>query len=119
MICFFFVYLVVRNSSMIFNLLLSINFFNIIILINANQKFHFGIINHYTQWYFHCPQNLTKILDPPLNDQPLISYECPQPSLSIEILPIEIDFTFLCRLQSRLIWIIIDLYQYNNYISLI
>lgn len=100
---------------MIFNfLLLSISFFDIWILINANEQFHFGIINHETQWYFHCPQNNTKIGNPPSNEQPLISYDCPYPSSSIEILPIEIDFTFLCRLSSRLVWIIIDLYQYNT-----
>ncbi|CAF5024486.1 unnamed protein product [Rotaria sp. Silwood1] len=101
------------------NFLLFINFFNILLLIHANQSFYFGIINHPTQWYFHCPQNHTKILDPPLNEQPLISYECPHRSSTMEILPLEIDFTFLCRLQSRLIWIIIDLYQYNTFLWLI
>jgi hypothetical protein len=99
---------------MILNLLFFINFFEIFILINANEQLHFGIINHHTQWYFHCPENITKMFDPPSNYQPLISYECPNPSLSIEILPVEIDFTFLCHLQSRLIWFIIDLYQYNT-----
>ena len=104
---------------MILNLLLFLTFFHIFILIHANEKFHFGIINHNTQWYFHCPQNNTKMLDPPSNDQPLISYECPYRLTTIEILPVEIDFTFLCRLQSRLIWIIIDLYQYNTFLWLI
>jgi hypothetical protein len=104
---------------MIFNPLLSINFFVIFISINANQQFHFGIINHHTQWYFHCPQNHTKILAPPSKDQSLISYECQQSSLSIEVVPIELDFTFLCHLKSRLIWIIVDLYQYNTYVWLI
>lgn len=96
-----------------------LSFFEIFIVINANEQFHFGIINHRTQWYFHCPGNITKLLEPPSNDQPLISYECPHRSLSMEILPIEIDFTFLCRRQSRLIWFIIDLYQYNTYFWLI
>lgn len=99
---------------MILYLLFSISFFNIWILINANEQFHFGIINHQTQWYFHCPQTNTKIVNPPSNDQPLISYDCPYSSSSIEILPIEIDFTLLCRSSSRLVWIIIDLYQYNT-----
>jgi hypothetical protein len=101
---------------MILNFLL---FLIILILINANEQLHFGIINHHTQWYFHCPQNNTKISNPPSNDQPLISYECPYPSLPIEILPVEIDFTLLCRSQSRLIWIMIDLYQYNTFSMLI
>jgi hypothetical protein len=104
---------------MILRLLLFISFFDIFLSIHANQNFQFGIINHQTQWYFHCPQNNTKMLDPPSNDQPLISYECPYQSSVIEILPMEIDFTFLCRLQSRLIWIIIDLYQYNTFLWLI
>ncbi|CAF4532121.1 unnamed protein product [Rotaria sp. Silwood2] len=101
------------------NFLLFINIFDIFLLIHGNGPFYFGIINHNTQWHFHCPQNHTKILNPPLNEQPLISYECPHPSSTMEILPLEIDFTFLCRLQSRLIWIIIDLYQYNTFLWLI
>jgi hypothetical protein len=84
-----------------------------LIFINANEEHHIGIINYNTQWYIHCLQNNTRVITPPLNDRPLISYQCPYPSLSIDILPIEIDFTFICRLQPRLIWIIIDLYQYN------
>ncbi|CAF1156217.1 unnamed protein product [Rotaria sordida] len=83
------------------------------IFINTNEQYHIGIINHNTLWYIHCPQNNTRIINPPNNDQPLIPYQCPYPSLSIDILPIEVDFTFICRLQSRLIWIIVDLYQYN------
>ncbi|UJR10505.1 hypothetical protein I4U23_014708 [Adineta vaga] len=74
-----------------------------------------GIINHHTQWYIHCEQNFTQSLQPPLNNQILVPYKCPSSSLSIEILPIEIDLTFLCRSQSRLIWIIIDLYQYETW----
>ncbi|CAF0722305.1 unnamed protein product [Rotaria sordida] len=101
------------------NYFLLINFFDIFLLIHTNEPFYFGIINHHTEWYFHCLQNFTKILNPPLNNQPLISYECPYPSLTMEILPLEIDFTLLCRLQSRLIWIIIDLYQYNTFLWLI
>jgi len=81
--------------------------------INTNQQYQIGIINHDTQWYIHCLENDTRIINPPLNDQVLIPYQCPYPSLSTDILPIEIDFTFVCRLQSRLIWILIDLYQYN------
>ena len=84
------------------------------ISINGNDEFHFGIINHRTQWIYLCPNNNTKILHPPSTEQPLISYECPHQSALIEILPIEIDFTFLCRSESRLIWIIVDLYQYNS-----
>jgi len=106
-------------SAMILKLLLFISFFDSFCLIHVNQQFHFGIINHHTQWYFHCPRNNIKMLTPPSNDPPLISYECPFPSLAIEILPIEIDFTFLCRLESRLIWFIIDLYQYNTFLSVI
>lgn len=83
------------------------------VLINGDDLFHFGIINHHTQWLFHCPNNNTKIFNPPSNEQPLISYECPHQSALIEIVPIEIDFTFLCRDQSRLIWMIVDLYQFN------
>ncbi|CAF4612909.1 unnamed protein product [Rotaria sp. Silwood1] len=83
------------------------------VFINANEQYHIGIINHNIQWYIHCPQNNTRIINPPINDQPLIPYQCPYPSLSIDILPIEVDFTFICRLQSRLIWIIVDLYQYD------
>lgn len=104
---------------MILNLLSFITFFDIFLLIHTNEHFQFGIINHHTQWYFHCPENNTKMLAPPSNDPLLISYECPLPSLVIEILPIEIDFTFLCRPQSRLVWIIIDLYQYNTFFPLI
>ncbi|CAF2036694.1 unnamed protein product [Rotaria magnacalcarata] len=102
-----------------FNLLLFINFFDIFLLIHANESLYFGIINHKAQWHFHCPQNHKKITDPPMNDQPLISYECPHRSSTMEIVPLEVDFTFLCRLQSRLIWIIIDLYQYNTFFWLI
>ena len=98
---------------MILHFFFSIIIFDLSIFIHGNEQFHFGILNHHTQWYFYCPRNISKILNPPSNDQPLISYECPYPSLPIEILPIEIDFTFLCRSESRLIWIIIDLYQYN------
>ena len=88
--------------------------FHLGVLISGDEQFHFGIINHHTQWTFHCPNNNTKIFNPPSNEQPLISYECPHQSALIEILPIEIDFTFLCRVQSRLIWIIVDLYQFNT-----
>ena len=80
----------------------------------GNDEFHFGIINHHTQWIYLCPKNNTKILPAPSSEQPLISYECPHQSALIEIIPIEIDFTFLCRAQSRLFWIIVDLYQYNS-----
>jgi hypothetical protein len=95
---------------MIFSYLLLLLF---LIFINANDQQHIGIINYNTQWYIHCLENKTRIINPPLNDQPLISYQCPYPSLSVDIIPIEIDLTFICRLQARLIWIIIDLYQYN------
>ncbi|CAF1278353.1 unnamed protein product [Adineta steineri] len=101
------------------NLILFLTFFDIFLSTYANDQFHFGVINHRTKWYFHCPNNITRISDAPSNDQPLISYECPLPSYTIEILPIEIDFTFFCRLRSRLIWLIIDLYQYNILFSLI
>jgi hypothetical protein len=100
---------------MISYLLFSVSFFNIWIFINGNEQFHIGIINHQTQWYFHCPRNHTYIQNPPSNDQPLISYNCPSHSpSSFEILPVEVDFTFLCRSSSRLVWIIIDLYQFST-----
>lgn len=89
-------------------------FFFFIVITCGNDEFHFGILNHQTQWIFLCPNNNTKILQPPSNEQPLISYECPHQSALIEIIPIEIDVTFLCRDQSRFIWIIIDLYQFNS-----
>ncbi|CAF1128760.1 unnamed protein product [Adineta steineri] len=83
------------------------------IYINANEQYEIGIINHQTKWHIHCLQNDTRIINPPLNEQALIPYQCSYSTLSIDIIPIEIDFTFVCRLQPRLIWIIIDLYQYN------
>lgn len=104
---------------MFIKFLVYLSFFKIFIIINANEHFHFGIINHRTQWNVHCPENITKLLEPPSNDQPLIYYECPRRASTIEILPIEVDFTFLCRLQSRLVWFIIDLYQYNTHFWLI
>ena len=94
-------------------------FFSLLVCIAADGQFYFGVLNHHTQWQFHCPGNLTKFSNPPTNEQPLISYECPYPSLPIEIVPVELDLTFLCRLPSRLIWIIVDLYQYNTFSWLI
>lgn len=86
-------------------------------LISANTDlYQIGIINHHIQWHIYCPENQTRIIKPILNDQPLITYECPFDSLPVDIVPIEIDFTFICRLQSRLIWMIIDLYQYNDWL---
>lgn len=98
---------------MIFSYLL---FSYVFIFINGNEHYDIGIINHNTQWHVRCPQNNTRIINPPLNDQPLVSYQCPYPSSSIDIIPIETDFTFLCRFQSRLLWIIVDLYQYNAWL---
>lgn len=86
------------------------------ILIDANELYQLGIINHRTQWHIHCPENNTRIINPLFNDQPLIPYQCPYGSLPIDIVPIETDFTFVCRLESRLIWIIVDLYQYNDWL---
>jgi hypothetical protein len=80
---------------------------------NTTEHYEIGIINHNIRWYIHCQDNDTRIINPPLDDQALIPYQCSYQSLSITILPIEIDLTFVCRLQSRLIWIIVDLYQYN------
>jgi hypothetical protein len=97
---------------MIFSYLLLLFF----IFINANDQYHLGVINHHIQWHIHCPQNNTRLLNPPLNDQPLISYQCSSASLPIDIVPIEIDFTFICRSESRLIWIIVDVYQYNDWL---
>ena len=86
----------------------------IVVLIDANQHFEFGIISHQTQWHIHCPQNHTPtIVRPPFNDRSLTRYQCPSSSQLIHIIPIEVDFTFLCRSSSRLLWIIVDLYQYN------
>lgn len=84
--------------------------------IHANDRYHLGIINHQIQWHVHCPQNQTRIIHPPFNDQPLITYQCPHDSLPVDVVPLEVDFTFICRSQSRLIWIIIDLYQYNDWV---
>ncbi|CAF1316042.1 unnamed protein product [Adineta ricciae] len=81
----------------------------------SNALYPVGIINHQTQWHIHCENNYTQIVQPPLNNQILVPYTCPVSSLAIEILPIELDLTFLCRSQSRLIWIIIDLYQYQTW----
>lgn len=98
---------------------LLINLLNCFQLIHTNEPLYFGVINHNTQWQFHCPLTQPKILNPPINDQPLISYECPNQLSAMEILPLEIDFTFLCRMPSRLVWIIIDLYQFNTFFWLI
>jgi hypothetical protein len=86
------------------------------IFINANELYQLGIINHHIQWHIHCPENNIRIINPSFNDQPLIPYQCPYGSLPIDIVPIEIDFTFVCRLESRLIWIIVDTYQYNDWL---
>ncbi|CAF1330255.1 unnamed protein product [Adineta ricciae] len=102
---------------MILKLLSLFFLFNLFRLIDSNDLIHFGVINHDTQWLYHCPNNITKISSPPSTDQGSISYECPSRSKLIEIFPIEIDFTFLCRLQSRLIWLVIDLYQYTTELS--
>jgi len=101
---------------MIFSYLLLLFLLLFFIFIHANEQFHLGIINHNIQWHIYCPQNNTRIINPPINDQPLITYQCPYGSLPIEIVPIEVDFTFLCRLQSRLVWIIVDVYQYNDWL---
>jgi hypothetical protein len=86
------------------------------IFINANELYQLGIINHHTQWNIYCPENNTQIIKPPFKDQPLISYQCPHGSLPIDIVPLEIDLTFVCRVESRLIWIIVDIYQYNDWL---
>ena len=88
---------------------------SIFLSIEATEQYYFGVINHQTRWHFHCPYINTKVSTPPSNDQPLISYACPSPPVSMEIVPIEMDLTFLCRFSSRLLWIIVDLYQYNTY----
>jgi len=89
-----------------------------VVFLQANPDFQFGILNNPTEWTFHCPQNHTKTVKPSPTNQPLIPYECPIRSSTIQILPLEIDITFLCRSQSRLIWIIVDFYQYNTDFSL-
>ena len=95
--------------------MISILYLLLCTLISANSdRYQLGIINHYVQWHMHCPENQTRIINPTLHDQPLITYECPFDSLPVDIVPIEIDFTFICRPSSRLIWMIIDLYQYND-----
>ena len=87
--------------------------FALILAVKSDDEFsYFGIINSPFQWNFHCRENFSKILEPPNNDQPLIVYECPFPSFPIEISPIEIDLTFFCRSTSRLVWLIIDFYQF-------
>lgn len=83
---------------------------------NINDQYHLGVINHHTQWQIHCPNNSTRKLSPPINNQPLISYQCPHGSLPLNIIPIEIDLTLICRSESRLIWIIVDVYQYNEWL---
>lgn len=83
------------------------------ILINAKDQYHIGIANHNAKWFIHCPKNNTRIINPVIDAQPLIPYQCPYPSLSIDILPVDIDLTFMCSLQSRLVWVMVDLYQYN------
>lgn len=104
--------------SIIFNLAIEQVFLIILFFIfsYANEQYHIGIINHNIQWHISCPQNNTRKINPPLNDQPLITYQCPYGSLPIDIVPIEVDFTFLCRLEPRLIWIIVDIYQYNDWL---
>lgn len=93
-------------------------FFFFLVLINANQHYDFGIINHQTQWHIHCPHNDTAlIIRPPFNDRSLTRHQCSSSSESIHIIPIEIDFSFLCRSSSRLLWVIIDLYQYNAWLA--
>lgn len=88
----------------------------VVVCLHAEETYHLGVINHHIQWHIQCPNNSTRILSPPINNQPLISYQCPHGSLPINLIPIEIDLTFICRLESRLIWIIVDVYQFNDWL---
>jgi hypothetical protein len=101
--------------------MLLIVFCSLVVLIRGNNEpSNFGFVNHQTQWYFHCPANQTTMLSSPPDEQPFVSYRCPSTvDTTIDVLPVELDVTFLCRLQSRFIWIIIDLYQYNTLVSFI
>jgi hypothetical protein len=75
-----------------------------------------GIINHRTQWHMDCPSiDTIDIVDPAiLDEQTSIVYQCPLSLSIMTIVPIELDLTFLCRSSSRLLWIIVDLYQYDR-----
>jgi hypothetical protein len=88
-----------------------------IVFIRQYSSSYFGILNHQTQWHMHCSSDQTSILHPSLNERTVISYQCPSASTSIEIVPIDIDFTLLCRSTSRLLWIIVDFYQYNSWLK--
>ena len=91
--------------------------FLLILFIDGYSSYYFGILNHQTQWHMHCSANQTSILHPSLNDRSLITYQCSSTSALIHIIPIDIDFTLLCRLSSRLLWIIVDFYQYNSWLG--
>lgn len=80
----------------------------------ADEEPPIGILNHNTTWLVHCPNSELQTIHPPLNDRAVVPYRCPSPSLPLDIVPIEIDFTFVCRSTSRLVWVIVDLYQFHN-----
>lgn len=85
----------------------------LLVLVETKVFFDFGVVNYRPSWIFHCPSNQEKRVEPPINDQPLFSYECPMRTTTFEILPVEIDLTYLCRIETRFFWFIVDFYQFN------
>ena len=88
-------------------------FFVLLVQFNAQTNTYLGIVNHQTEWHFQCAPNRSEIFNPFYNE----TFRCRSSSLNFSMIHSEIDFTFLCRKSSRLIWIIVDLYQYQSWLN--